>query len=239
MPEDDPAEDEAPGDPAQDLMDAGLIDPSWKRMDPVQEVWMDAAGKRVVVGGHICLREGLLEMFACLKGTKEHESIVAAHSSAKLVHATLLALGIEPGKPCSFDPEYQAVTGPSIRLEVVWKEDGVTVRRDAREMVIDQNSKKPLEADWVFGGSRVVVERNTGESFYCADGGEFACVSNFSTAMLDLPFESSDSAASLTFMAEPRRIPPLGTRVLLVLSRAPAADGERGSSSSGAPAPDR
>ncbi len=69
------------------------IPKSWRRVTKDHEVWIDFSQKRVIVGGHICLREGMLEMFACPKGTTEHESIVSVHSEARYVHAALVAVG--------------------------------------------------------------------------------------------------------------------------------------------------
>jgi hypothetical protein len=43
------------------------------------------------------------------------------------------------------------------------------------------------------------------------------CVSNFSTALMDLPIESSDSNSSLQFEAFTEKIPPVGTFVRLML----------------------
>ncbi len=54
----------------------------WGRAPPDGKVWLDTKNKRVVLEGEVCLREGQLEMFACLKGTKEHESIVAVPTKA-------------------------------------------------------------------------------------------------------------------------------------------------------------
>jgi hypothetical protein len=62
-------------------------------------IWIDSQRKLVLVDGVICLREGLLEMFACPRGTKEHESIVAVDCKAQYVHAALLAVGAMPGQP--------------------------------------------------------------------------------------------------------------------------------------------
>jgi len=42
-------------------------------------------------------------------------------------------------------------------------------------------------------------------------------VSNFSTAVLDIPIESSQSNAELAFEAFAERIPPLGAPVRLIL----------------------
>src|SRR5262245_55074139 len=53
------------------------------RMSPKDRVWVDKKKKQVYVDGAIALREGYLEMFACLVNTKEHESIVAARTKAQ------------------------------------------------------------------------------------------------------------------------------------------------------------
>ncbi|GIW99335.1 MAG: hypothetical protein KatS3mg111_2668 [Pirellulaceae bacterium] len=50
-----------------------------------------------------------------------------------------------------------------------------------------------------------------------AEGGDLICVSNFSTATLDVPFESSQVNAGLMFAAFTERIPERGTPVRLVL----------------------
>ncbi len=41
----------------------------------------------------------------------------------------------------------------------------------------------------MFGGSGFWVNKETGEKHYMAKSGDFICVSNFPTAMLDLPVE--------------------------------------------------
>ena len=79
--------------------------PELKRLSPKEEVWIDVKAKHVVVGGTIAVDKGAIEFFACPAGTKEHESIVATRSSAQLVHAGLLAIGLVPGRPVSFTPE--------------------------------------------------------------------------------------------------------------------------------------
>ena len=50
-----------------------------------------------------------------------------------------------------------------------------------------------------------------------AEAGDFICVSNFTTATLDVPIESSQSNEGLLFEANTDRIPELGTPVRLVL----------------------
>ena len=86
--------------------------PALKRLSPTDEIWLDAARKELVVGGEVALVKGEIEVFACPKLSKEHEAVVATRCPARLVHAGLLAIGLEPGQPVSFDPEYRPARGP-------------------------------------------------------------------------------------------------------------------------------
>ena len=60
---------------------------------------------------------------------------------------------------------------------------------------------------WVFAGSRFWVNERTGERIYTAESGDLICVSNFDTAVLDLPIESSGANEGLLFEAFTERIP--------------------------------
>jgi hypothetical protein len=88
-----------------------------------ETVLLDADGKRLILKGEVVLREGLLELLTCLKQTKEHESILAVATKAQTVHAGLLALGAEPGRPVKFTPEFQPPTGQKIDIFLMWKDD--------------------------------------------------------------------------------------------------------------------
>lgn len=63
---------------------------------------------------------GVLEMFLCRRGTKEHESVVAVDSPAFVIHAGLLALGLEPGQPARFEPEFMPPSGTELSITVHW-----------------------------------------------------------------------------------------------------------------------
>ena len=195
-----------------------LVEDSWKRLHPGYEVWFDMKNKQVIVGGRICFRDGPLEMFACPMYTKEHESVVATVSNAEIVHAGLLAVGAMTGHPVQWEPEYKVATGTVIKIDVRWKEGDETREMPAKERIIDSLTEKSSTYDWVFGGSKVWHDPSDPEyREYFADGGDMICVSNFTTAMLDLPVESSATNAGLRFFANPDKIPALGTPVLLVL----------------------
>jgi len=196
--------------------------PELKRLSPTDEIWLDAGNKQVVVGGVIALAKGEIEVFACPKLSKEHEAVVATNCPARLVHAGLLAIGLEPGRPVSFDPEYVAAKGPRVEVRVRWQDAAgqVQVKR-AQEWIRNTKTGQPLEDDWVFAGSGFWRDPADGSEHYQADGGDMICVSNFPTAMLDLPIASSDSNQALLFEAFEGRVPAAGTAVELILSAAP------------------
>jgi hypothetical protein len=202
--------------------------PELRRLSPADEVWLDTKNKRVIVAGEIVLREGPLELFACLKGTKEHEAIVACATKAHVVHAGLLLLGLEPGHPVAFRPEYRAAEGPTIEVNVHWKENGVAKQARAQDWIRDIKAQKAFNQPWVFGGSGFWEDPSTKEQHYMAEDGDFICVSNFPSAMLDLPIESSQSNEALAYECFTDRIPPKGTKVTLTLrlkpGSAPAGD---------------
>ncbi len=188
-------------------------------LDKTRPVWVDKAAKRVVIVGQICQREAPLELFACLRGTKEHEAVVSVDVQAVTVHAGLLAMGAKQGSPARWDPKYVPATGTEIEVTVAWKDKaGKRQTARAQDWILDTQTKKAMAHPWVFAGSRFWKDEETGKKYYEAEGGDFICVSNFPSAMLDLPIESSQANEALLFRAFTERIPPLGTPVTLLLT---------------------
>lgn len=188
-----------------------------KRLSKEYPIWIDPQEKVVVVEGQIALREGMLEMFACTRNTKEHESIVSVNTKAYLVHAGLVALGAEPGHPVRFQPEYMPPMGTEIEVLVRYRDERgkiQTVR--AQDWIKDNHTGKPMAYPFVFAGSSFYTDPDTNKKYYQAEHGDFVCVANFGTAMLDIPAKSSKSNEELEFEAMTKKIPPVGAPVQLV-----------------------
>jgi len=129
-----------------------------------------------------------------------------------------LALGAEPGHPVQYSPKYVPASGAEVEIDVVWKDaEGKLQRGRAQDWVRNVDTGKALGSNWVFAGSGFWEDETTGQRHYQAEGGDFICVSNFPSAMLDLPVESSQSNNALLFEAFTERIPPRGTPVTLIL----------------------
>ncbi|MEX2092492.1 MAG: YdjY domain-containing protein [Pirellulales bacterium] len=207
------AEDRSPAPPPKLPAPEGAT-----RLSPNYDVWVDAQRGAVLVDGQVSLRRGMLEMFACIRNTKEHESVVTADTQAFLVHAGLLRLGAEPGHPAQFVPEFKPPAGTEIDVSVEWNDaEGKPQTARAQDWIRDMKTGKAMTYPWVFAGSRFWTDEETGKQYYQAEGGDFICVSNFGTAALDIPVASSQSNDALEFEAFTERIPALGTPVRLVL----------------------
>lgn len=189
-----------------------------KRLTPQDKVWIDAKNREVLIDGYVALRSGYLEMFACPIGTKEHESVIALDTKAATVHAALLAVGAVEGHPVRYRPEFAPPEGTEIAIEVRWRDAaGEWKSARAQEWIREVESKKEMTHDWVFAGSGFWTDEETGKRYYMAEQGDLICVSNFTTATLDVPIESSQSNEGLLFEANPDRIPEAGMPVRLVL----------------------
>ena len=95
--------------------------------------------------------------------------------------------------------------------------------RQIEELVIRGG---PLDHDWIFAGSHIVEDPQTKEQFYVADrSGEIVCVSNFPTAMIDLPVKSSSDNSQLGFEAATETIPAKGTPVRVIMVPKPKKPG--------------
>ncbi|MCS7469027.1 YdjY domain-containing protein [Stieleria sp. ICT_E10.1] len=192
--------------------------PDAKQLSATGRLWIDPKRQRVIIDGYVALKRGALEMFACPVGTKEHESIVAALARSREVHAALLAVDATPGTPVRFRPEFAPPTGQVIRVWVCWydAQDEFHVV-DAREWVQDLQTEKAMTAEWVFAGSGFWQDEETKQEHYMADSGDMICVSNFSSAMLDVAIPSSADADSLRFVPFESKIPDRDTPVRLFL----------------------
>jgi hypothetical protein len=191
----------------------------------ILEVYPDKKTKRVLIASEVCLREGNLEVFLCKKNTKEHEAIVRADFDARMIHELLLLAGADAGKPTQFinpktmEAEYKPATGTKIRVWVHYRKDGKLHTHPAHEWIWNKTKKRPLEHDWVFAGSVLIKDPEDPKAppFYAANSGELISISNFPFSMLEIPVEISKDDDSLLYEAKTDRIPPLFSKVWVIL----------------------
>jgi hypothetical protein len=204
---------------------AANADPEAKKVLVAKNIYLETQGtrRRVVINAEVCLREGQLEQFLTRTMKKEHESVLAADVDARDIHKVLLLTGAEAGKPVTYQPMYKPASGSMIQVTVRYEKDGKLVTVPAQEWIRNVKSGKNLASDWVFAGSRLFQypDEKDKPPVYLANDGDLICISNFETALLDLPIKSPKDNNDLVFEAHTERIPPKGTKVVVVLEPIP------------------
>ncbi|MDR0391899.1 MAG: YdjY domain-containing protein [Planctomycetaceae bacterium] len=193
------------------------------QLHPQDRIWLEREVGAVVVTGRVVLREGMLELFACKTNSKEHESIVAIRVMPELIHAALLAVGAESGKPVQIKPEFIAPSGDEIEIRVKWQENGQIKESLAQDWIWDnansnENDKKPMKTHWVFTGSVRYKDEDGKDHYVANETGELFGVSNFVGSILDVPIQSSADNDKLLFSCFTEKIPPVGTLVTIILT---------------------
>lgn len=182
-------------------------------------VTIDWNASTVRVSGRVVLQGGPLEFLACFPG-KEHESLVLLEASATHVFLALGLVGIEPGKPPTWDEDGQKLipaSGQPVDLSFEWQ-DGEKVRSvPALHWVRDgELDQRVIDRPLLFSGSRMR-----------SDGRVSADVSGSGVALVDVPdalFSMSrshtDRNAELWAMADAQAVPEVGTPVTLLIRAA-------------------
>jgi biopolymer transport protein ExbD len=181
---------------------------------------VDTKAKEVRLEGRVCLQQGGLELLVCGTGTREYESVIAVKAKPSHVTFALALLGLAPGKPGfmteggAFSPPAGAVVEITARFSVTKDGKTETVEVPAWKLLRPSGSTSGLERalQWVYVG------QPGEEALRAADTeGTVVCLSNFTEAVLDVPFESTSVNADLFYEANPEVIPPPKTPVELIL----------------------
>jgi len=191
--------------------------------------------------GSICLDRGFLELIACTKGSKEHESIVAIEARPMHIHAALLLLGANPGNPATRRPIDEQGTrwidvppkGDPVDVYLVFKKrEGKMVERPISDFVA-RSGKRPgkhldaggADADectefphtFLFAGSLLRGD-GPGPRKYLSDlSGNVISIATFGDELLCLPGVYSNANESLMWQVDASRLPKVGSKVALRL----------------------
>ena len=206
-------------------------------------ITIDAKNKRVDLDAKVALDDGLLELIACIKDSKEHESLVIVDAVPVHIHTALLLIGAENGHPAMVKPANEERTewlhlpprGDPIAISLVYPDpenEKKTIERPISDFLKRTEGDPAFGQDadeqaddaakvfdtFVFAGS-ILSEDENGERQYVADvNGNVVSISTFGDEVLCLPAQVSQDNAALIWSADGKHLPAVGTKVKLRLT---------------------
>lgn len=198
---------------------------------------VNVAERYVDIEATVCLDEGPLELIACRKGTKEHESIVAFEAVPMHIHTALLVLGATNGQPAMRKPRKPPATGwidippsgdPIAVALVLPNTDGQPVEHPISEFVApaeenfggaagDGGDAARLPDTFVFAGSQLRGQGDGPRTYLADESGNVISIVTFGDELLCLDGIHGHGNATLLWQINPDSLPPVGTRVTLRL----------------------
>jgi hypothetical protein len=199
----------------------------------------------VDIEGSICLDKGMLELVACTKGSKEHESIVAVEARPMHIHTALLLLGAEAGNPAIRRPPNGEdkrwidipPKGSAVDVLLVFPDKaGKPVEHPVREVITratpeagtvgDTSAAKGMDRKFpthtfLFAGSQLVGDGPGPRKYLSDESGNMISVVTFGDELLCLPGVHSDHNESLAWQINAAGLPAKGTKVILRLRPQP------------------
>jgi hypothetical protein len=192
-----------------------------KRVEYAPGITIDYTVPQVEIASTVALREGLLELLLCAKGTKEHESILVTTAKPRQVYEAIGLIGVTPGQPPQFDPQTKtavAASGDPVVIEIRTAGDAGSQTVPAHEWVMNAADKSPAKPqNWTFQGSR-----REGDTFMADEDGTIVCVVDFDSALVGLAEPHSSSNAELWAAANTAKVPPIGTACTVIIRGAKA-----------------
>ncbi len=188
----------------------------------------------------ICLDEGALELIACTKGSKEHESVITVGARPIHIHTALLLLGARNGNPPMRQPIHDEATrwvdlpakGDLIDVLLEIKDPaGKLTERPISDFITRSSEHAsspgavPSEEDhlprfpstFIFAGSQL-IDIGPGPKTYLAErSGHVISIATFGDELLCLPEVHSQDNGALMWSIDPTHLPKKGTPVTLRL----------------------
>ena len=203
---------------------------------------VDFSKQSVDLEATVCLDDGFLELVACAKGSKEHESIVSVVGRPMHIHTALLLLNVDNGNPAmrklvsGEDQRWVDIPPKGDRVEVFFvikDSNGKTIERPVRDFVTREEKRldglglptslslptngKAFPEYFVFSGS-ILRDNGPGPRTYLADvSGHVLSIASFGDETLCLPNPESKRNATLTWRVNPKHLPKVGTKITLRL----------------------
>lgn len=195
----------------------------------IGEITFRPESREIRIPTRVNMTAGLLEFVLVHVNGKVHESLLVTEANATHLNIALKLLRYQPseelfrlleddGSVSDKYPEVPAATRAAarVRLAVEWQEGQESKSAPLHEWIASAATERPMpEPPWVYGGSYVLEGRFAAET-----SGDI--VATFVTRNALINYGGKDNEDDEAWIPAPRRVPPEGTPVTLVISPAQA-----------------
>jgi len=188
--------------------------------DDERPIVIDRANRSVRFHGIVPIDASLqpmLEVLVCNPNSREHEALVMTSVRPSHIHAALIALGAEPGRPGglvwngnAFELHEPTGDRVGVRLAI---DNAEPLWTDARDWFTTMPASQP-DSGWLFTGSRF-----HGTTYTADEDGTIVGLVSFTTEVVGMApaITEVDADRSFDFVPVTEAVPPFGTRVLVEL----------------------
>lgn len=191
----------------------------------IGEIVFDRNLREIRFPAEVNMTEGSLEFLIVHEKGKVHEALLATKISPTHLNLAFTLLRYKPspelyplpaeegGAAVKFpDVPVEIKDGARIAIEVEWSEDGKLRRLPVNEWVQHGEKADDMPAGpWVYGGSEVVEGKYQPEVT-----GDIAAIYLSDSALINYP--GADNTNDDVWAPFPKRVPPKGTKVTVILS---------------------
>jgi hypothetical protein len=178
------------------------------------KVDIDLNKKAVTLYGKVNMTAGIVELLACTKIGKLHESALVMDVEPIHLQTALILLGLEFIGGIRYQGDPLTPKGDRVQIWVEWKSGNETKRYRAEDLVYNKPKQSPMEhTDWVFSGSRIK------NGFFMAQGtGSLIATFHDPDTIIDNPFP--EGADDTVYIVNSQLIPPKGTEIKMIITPA-------------------
>ena len=201
---------------------------------------INAKERCVDIEATVCLNEGSLELVACTKAGKVHESVVYVEARPIHIHTALLLIGAKNGNPAIRRPLDEEMDrwvdippkGDLIDVFLEFKSpEGKVVERPISDFIARNNGEDSDPGEdspeakkaprfphtFVFAGSQISAKGDAPKEYLADRSGHIISISTFGDELLCLPEVHSQENSALMWKIDPTHLPKRDTKVTLRL----------------------
>ncbi len=196
-----------------------------ERVEFHERVHVVRANHAVEVQAHVACTQGPLEQMVCGRGSREHESLLVIDVPASVVHAALLAVGLQSGAPGRWELQpngsVQSVSprGDQVHVLVRWVDAAGEHECALVDWTLTPHVPRAATPYFVFAGSHFVMKKDGTERYAADESGSIIGLVTFGDEVVGLREVVPDKVdiATPPWRARTAVMPSEGSPVTLVL----------------------